>query len=536
MPSVFPSSCPSTQPSSTPSGAPTTNPSQYPSQGPSCQPSGQPLSLPTASPSHQPAGTPSRQPFKRPTVQPSCAPSIQPSITPTGIPLTNPSLHPTAVPSHLMQPFRLLSSAPSHSIIASPTFQEVLKPSSQPSVSTSTLISFQTDLSIFGLSEASFSASSIAAKAVEAAAATPINGITPVVSFVSVKDISSISSPIVFRLLSSSPIGCEVHYKVAFTISAAATASFSPSAVYTQYTRMISGSVSCGNFTKSLREHGGSLFQNTTVPLSSLNFSAYSVKVSSFEKRSIAPSSRPSSSVNAEKLIATRNNPTTVSALIIGLVSGSIALIFGFCYAVYIVYFRSKSCYLIHGDLLFRQRKLSIVPVCSPPSPTVNKVSAAVDSLFQYSPGKPTFFDLERVRTPDSLRRRRTLLLPQSEEKTTGLSMDPVAVIHQNQQSRSVHYDEPISPSLKIPEILSEGKEQFLLNSLPSFKKRRSSRYYDRSSPSAAAPRSPTNGFSPNGQTRVIGSSKKKSAELQSELEDVESFKLSPIKKSSNKF
>ena len=228
--------------------------------------------------------------------------------------------------------------------------------------------------------------------------------------------------------------------------------------------------------------------------------------------------------MHSEKIVATQSGPNTVSALIIGLVSGSVALILSFFYAVYIVYFRSKICHHMPGHT-FRKRKLSIVPM----SPTVELLSAAVGSQLQHSPGKPVFFDLERVRTPDSLRRRRTLLLPQSEEKTTGFPMDDQTV--QNQPPRSVHYDEPIGPSLKIPEILSEGKEQFLLNSLTSFKKRRSSRYYDRSSPTAASP----SVFSPNGRTRTGGSSKKKGAELQSELEDVESIKLSPIKKTSNK-
>ena len=506
-PSVSPSHTPTSQPSHTPSGVPMTSPSLQPLGKPSCQPSVQPLFPPTACPSSQPADMPSRQPMELPSRQPSSVPSAQPvgrcpsvQPSPTLQPLGRPSQQPSAQPSTLLSRF--------------PTTNPTTQPLSVPTVASSTILSFETSLTIFGVSEASFLSSSSAIKALKISAATPISGIIPAIALISVKDISSVSSLTALRFLSSAIHGCEVNYKVAFTISAAA-ASFSPSSVYTAYTTMISASVSSGNFTKSLQTNGGSIFDNATIPISSLNFSSYSIKVVTTENN--VPSSRPTS--HSTKIGTNHNDRTAVSALVIGLVSGSIALILGFCYAIYTIYFRATngSCYHVVGHHFLR-KKLTIVPICAP-SPF--GLSAAADSQFQDSPAnKPAFLDLEHVRTPNNLRRR-SIELPMNQ-----------AV--QNLSHPSVHYDEPISPSLKIPELFSEGKEQYLLNSVSSFKRRRSSKYIEHASPTASSPK----GFlSPNRQKGTTGSgSNKKGTESQSALEDVESIKYSPTKQTSKKF
>lgn len=131
QPQSSPSNIPSSQPSHQQTYPPTVNPTVYPSRGPSSSPSTEP----TIQPSKFPTSAPSNKPFGKPSGRPSLQPARYPSFLPTHQPKSRPTLHPSYYPTK--QPLSLPSSVPTHQSISFPTSIPTWKSTSRQPVSIS---------------------------------------------------------------------------------------------------------------------------------------------------------------------------------------------------------------------------------------------------------------------------------------------------------------------------------------------------------------------------------------------------------------
>jgi len=177
-----------------------------------------------------------------------------------------------------------------------------------------------------------------------------------------------------------------------------------PAAVYDSYTSGVKANVASGNFTKSLQTGESSVFNSATVTSSSLQFSAFTVSTVDRVTKT-PPTSHPTASpvpVKKSSLAARYD-----LGLIVGLVVAGVALL------VFLLY-------------LYYSRRTANAPIDLHKVKTV-KVQPAVQE---------SFFDLERIKTPDSARRRRS-----SEGQPKGFNI------------KNIHYDETTEPAAAIPEI-----------------------------------------------------------------------------------
>ena len=341
-------------------------------------------------------------------------------------------------------------------------------------------------MSIDGLTEAAFVSNPAAAEAAAEAATLPVNGIKPIVTILSVSDITV--NFIQFRMLSHSS-GCVVDYLVAFTVPS--TTVFTPQTLYTQYTQTITANVASGNFTKSLQYKAASVFANATISPASLSFTTFSVKT--IVGGIAAPSSRPSSAAPLSRTSSVKDS--TPIALIIGVSCGGFALVLFFCVAFF--FYRQGSSMLPSAERKAPSSKLSIVPI-----PPESDLTYDTYRQFQYSPGKEKFVDLERIKTPTSQVRRRSS-------------------IQRSEDILSIHYDEPGSPLPDIPPLdefnrswrADDGEDNFM-------------------SMSQTAERSTTHDESSNDFQLKLGT--RRLSKQQLKLEDIiESVRSSPFRDSS---
>mmetsp|Transcript_16459 Transcript_16459/g.22492 ORF Transcript_16459/g.22492 Transcript_16459/m.22492 type:complete len:2653 (+) Transcript_16459:1-7959(+) len=395
QPSMQPSGQPRGQPSSQPDHIPTSAPSRHPSEQPNLQPSTQPSNQPIDHPTSLPSMKPSSEPSLQDTFDPTCRPSHRPSQQPAHKPSTHPSIAPTDQPNaHPSCQPRIHPSAQPNS---RPSVQPAGSPTSKPSSTKVTAVSLETTIILGGTNAAALNASPAAKAALEKAASVPAGGVRPTVT---VKSITAVTSRRNARMLIATE-SAQVVLGVEFKLSDSSPA---PAAVYDSYTSGVKANVASGNFTKSLQTGESSVFNSATVTSSSLQFSAFTVSTVDRVTKT-PPTSHPTASpvpVKKSSLAARYD-----LGLIVGLVVAGVALL------VFLLY-------------LYYSRRTANAPIDLHKVKTV-KVQPAVQE---------SFFDLERIKTPDSARRRRS-----SEGQPKGFNI------------KNIHYDETTEPAAAIPEI-----------------------------------------------------------------------------------
>jgi len=259
-------------------------------------------------------------------------------------------------------------------------------------------VTLETTIVIGGTSASDLKASPTAQAALINAASVPVVGVTPTVT---VKSITAANARRNARMLAATD-----STQVVLTVQIKLTDSTAPATAYDSYTAGVKTNVDSGDFTKSLQSGDSAVFASSTVSSSSLQFSSYTVTTVDRVTKA-PPTSHPTASPVPKK--KTSSAARYDLGLLVGLLVAVVALLVFFLYLYYARRTANASV-----DL----HKVKIVKV----QPVAHE----------------NFFDLERTKTPDSARRRRS-----NDAQPKGFNI------------KNIHYDEATEPAAAIPEITS---------------------------------------------------------------------------------
>ena len=259
-------------------------------------------------------------------------------------------------------------------------------------------VSFESTLTINGVTATSILSSTSAQDQLIASAAVPVDGLTPTVTILSV-----VTAPNELTVHLAADPGAQVKLFVEFTIPSAAeeiSNSNSTNELYNGYKTQLSTSVSSGEFVQKLQSNGSSVYQSATV--NSVEYSPVTVKTVS--RFTATPTARPTEVAESSQTKIS-NAPSYEIGLIVGLLGGALALL---AFVIYWYYSRRRSAF-----------DAKIGPVTS------EKVA----------PSSESFFDLERIK-PNSTPRKKSA---DAARKAANI--------------QNIHYDEAVEPAGAIPEI-----------------------------------------------------------------------------------